>query len=116
MIRKSFKTERITGYILGECIITNTTVIFFSAILGWYLFKIVIPTQRHIVLQLQQIEKDKAYQAGSEITENQQWYQNKGLYYLERKKSSLIVWRQYEQARCEPTSLNCVPETAPEGK
>ena len=36
---------------------------------------------------------------------------------LPRKKAEFSnIWRQHEQARCEPTSLSCVPETAPEGK
>ena len=43
-IESHLKLGALLDYNLGECIITNTTVIFFSAILGWYLFKIVIPT------------------------------------------------------------------------
>ena len=60
-----------------------------------------------MVLKLKQIEKDKAYEAGREITENQQWYQNKGPY--PRKKAEFSNF-------LETTSLSYVPETAPEGK
>ena len=47
MHRKSFKTGSITGFYLGECIITNTIAILFPLILCYtsgYLFKIVVPT------------------------------------------------------------------------
>ena len=37
---------------------------------------------------------------------------------LPRKKAefSNFFWRQHKQARWEPTSLSCIPETVPEGK
>ena len=36
---------------------------------------------------------------------------------LPQKKAEFSnFWRQHEQARWEPTSLSCIPETAPEGK